>query len=158
MRPDVRRSAARLRDGPDDGQPEPGAAAGAGLVRAGEALEGVRDEGGREPGSAIVDVDLDAVVRDARREPHRRRAVPERVVDHVADRLVELERVGVHEEPVGKVGLDPAPAELGASPEAADDGRADRADARRGVRGGKLSVVALRPMRACPGWRSAHRP
>ena len=55
-------AAVRSRDRLDDRQPEPGTAARARLVRAAEALEGARQEAGREPGPVVADMELDVSV------------------------------------------------------------------------------------------------
>src|SRR4051794_32666405 len=75
----LRAAAVRLGDRAHDRQSQSGAAAGPGLVAAGEPLERARRELGREPGALVGDVDRSGP--GSQRD--RPRAVAERVVDEV---------------------------------------------------------------------------
>ncbi len=86
----------RLGDPRHDREPEPGAAAGAGPVRAREALEGALDEVRGEAGPLVPDVELDAAAAPSGADAQLARAVTQRVLKEVAERLFELQLVAAH--------------------------------------------------------------
>ena len=88
-----RSAAVGARDRVDDRQPEPGAAARARDVGAAEALERVREEVRRKARAGVADAHRDHAVLDRPHEPHRSRAVTQRVVDEVAERLLETNAI-----------------------------------------------------------------
>ena len=87
-----------LGDRPHDRQTEAGSPARAGGIGTRETLESVGQELGQEARSAVEHVQLDEAVMLGR--SHHDRAVTEaqRVVDHVAERLIEPRDVGVDED------------------------------------------------------------
>src|SRR5512132_807477 len=90
---DMGTAVVRLGDRLHDRKPEPGATAASGRVDAGEAVEGTRDELRREAAAVVEDVELDATVGPCHLQPDVAAAVPQRVVDEVAERLLEAHPV-----------------------------------------------------------------
>jgi hypothetical protein len=67
------------------------------VVGAAETLEGVAEKSRRETGALVENVYLDGAVVRGGPEQDNTRAVTERVVDHVPDRLLETQAIGVDE-------------------------------------------------------------
>lgn len=90
-------AAVSQRDGVHDRQPEAGSAVASGPSAVGpaEALEGVRQEIGREPGSGVADLDHQVRAGDQGRDHDLRSpgSEPQRVVDEVVDNLADAPRV-----------------------------------------------------------------
>ena len=82
-------------DGVDDREPEAGAAGRPRRVGPAEALEGVREEVGREAGALVADAERDRVAVARGLEPDGAAAVRERVVDEAAERLLEPVAIAV---------------------------------------------------------------
>src|SRR5581483_12139030 len=106
--PRAGRARMSLRDQLDDREAEPGAAVRPGLVAAAEAVERARQERLREPGSLVGHVQLDEVAALARRQRHRAAAVQERILDEVAERLLEAIRIRIDCDRVSGLDRDPA--------------------------------------------------
>jgi hypothetical protein len=85
----VRRTAVGTGDRGHDREAETGAAARPALDGAAEALERTRHELGRQPRAAVAHVQLDPAVDRARLDADASRAVAKRVLDEVAERLLE---------------------------------------------------------------------
>jgi hypothetical protein len=83
----------RPRDGVDDREPETASAATACVVAPREAFEGARSDLGRESPSLVPDVELDHLTGPPGADRDRPVAVAERVVDEVAERLLEPEPI-----------------------------------------------------------------
>jgi len=79
-------------------RPRRGTGAASRFRCAAEALERLRSEIGGHPVALVCDVDLDAHLALRREEPNGPRAVPERVLDQVPERLPETEPVGYDRE------------------------------------------------------------
>jgi hypothetical protein len=109
-----------LGDRPNDREAEPGAAARAGRVAAGEALEGAIGQVGREARTAVGHLQLDAPVGlgAAGAQHDLAAAVAEGVVNEVPERLAEAELVRLHAQPVAALHADVPPALPGAVAEA----------------------------------------
>src|SRR5438552_8019775 len=86
------------RDRVDDRKPEPRSVLTSGAVGAAEALEGMRQELGREPAAAVDDVELDRAVRRGSREPNGAFSVMQRVVDQVLECLLDPPLIGADDE------------------------------------------------------------
>ena len=84
-----------LGDQLDDRKPKPGAAPSACVVRPAEPVERPREEGIVEPGPPVGDVQLDDAVLRLGEDQHLARAVRQRVLDQVVERLLEPVRVGI---------------------------------------------------------------
>src|SRR3954447_338147 len=95
------------RDGANDREPQAGAAAGARLACAGEALERPIGEAGTEPGAVVRHVDLHALFRRSRFQVDLSPAVADGVVDEVSRRLAHPQLGGHDEEIVCGVNADP---------------------------------------------------
>jgi hypothetical protein len=91
----MRSSRVSLGDGVHDREPEARPASAPAPIRPREALERVTEELGRKAGALVRDVELDHPVRLQRRQPHVTLAVPERIVDQVAERLLEPDAVAL---------------------------------------------------------------
>src|SRR6266540_3962196 len=89
----VRDPSVGLGDHPDDRQPKPGARAFASRLGAAETLERALEEGRRKPVTLVLDVELHGPVDRRRAQVHAAAAVAERVVDEVAERLLEAKAV-----------------------------------------------------------------
>ena len=87
-------------------QPETGRAACTGVVCPPEALERVRKKGGRKARSLVRDAESDATVKLPGREPHRARAISQRIVDEVAQCLLEPQPVAGDGEAGRRVDLE----------------------------------------------------
>src|SRR5438093_3105341 len=81
------------RDRGDDREPEPGSRAAARVAGAAEALEGVLEELLRDASALVAHVELERAVRSCRGERDRAAAVTERVVDEIAERLLDAQAV-----------------------------------------------------------------
>src|SRR5947208_4616440 len=89
-----------------DGEPEPGAASLAAALRATEALERQVDEAVRKPRPFVLHVQLDARIRLRGPKTHATLAVSERVVDEIAQRLLEPQPVALDSQPVRSAELE----------------------------------------------------
>jgi hypothetical protein len=104
----------RRRNRPDDRKPEAGPPSGAAVAGAGEAIERLGLEPVRKPGAVVGDLEHGGAVVAAGGQAHLAAAVAKRVLDQVAERL-----------------LDPQPVELG--PKTARRGDDDLATALAGA-------------------------
>ena len=102
----------RLGDRAHDRQSQAGAAAAALLLTAAEALERPRKQLGREAATLVGDAQLDVLARAPDGDGHRARAVAERVVDQVPERLLEPQRIGLGEQRIVRPHGDQGAAEL----------------------------------------------
>src|SRR4051812_31207366 len=89
----------RSSDRRNDRQPEAGAASAARRVAAREALEG--GEAVRDARTVVADVETDRTIARLGGQLDRRAAVAPGVVQQVAERLLEPQRVASHDEAVG---------------------------------------------------------
>jgi hypothetical protein len=91
----MRCPAVGARDPVDDRKAEACSSVAARLVGSAEALECVLEEGRRESGAVVQHVQLDVGVPALRAEDDGSPAVAERIVDEVAERLLQAEPVGL---------------------------------------------------------------
>ena len=101
------------RDRPHDRQAEAGAAAAASWAGTSESLKGLVLEPGDESGSLVRDLEQDEAAFPPGRQPHIAAAVTKRVVDQVAQRLLDPEGVQVEGGPGRCVDGDLATSSLG---------------------------------------------
>jgi hypothetical protein len=126
----------RLGNRPNDGEPEPGAAAAAGTVGPREALERALAEPVGKAGPVVSDVEPKLAVRTARLEADLRAAVAERVVHHVRQRLLQPQPVAADACSFGRAHEHPFALRVGAPGDPISHrfeqvGDADRFDAER---------------------------
>src|SRR5947209_736463 len=76
-------------DRPHDRQPESGTGAATARITAAEALECMREELRRKALPLVADKQRSETIIGARREPHGARTMAQRVVDEIAERLLE---------------------------------------------------------------------
>ena len=86
-------AAVGARDGLDDGEAEPGPAAASTVGCAAEGLERMLEERGRKAGAFVHDPQLQRVVDRDGAELGAAAAVAERVVDEIAERLLDQHAV-----------------------------------------------------------------
>ena len=99
----------RCRDGSDDRQAKPGAPAGASLIGSAEALKGVVAELLGKAAPLIGDLDHQLAGLDPGLDLYRAAAVPQRVVEQVAEGLLRPQRIDRYRVSLRRRPLDTAP-------------------------------------------------